>query len=293
MCLAACLILCQFVGHAGESTPSPAFPGKAGEPVLEGIINLPGFKACLLNFSRLQSISSGLREGERDDKVEVVRISPAEGIVEVMANPGMHRLVLSLSNTPPFGISLERARLASVLRVYGELKGRSILHPRLDSMTLTLRSSARTRTEAVEALENAFKQSGLALVNDGTKFVQVAPHAQAASVAPSSPNQTSSAANKENEMLLPTGCMDFRNCEAAQVVSFYAELVGRELENAEQANTMAADVITFQSQTPLTKDEARLAMDTLLAWAGLELIEVGEKRLRVSRKSAPVLGSTK
>lgn len=287
MCLAACWILCQIPGHGGEGTPNQAFPGAAREPVLEGIISLPGFKACLLNFSRLPRISSGLREGERDDKVEVVRISPAEGIVEVMANPGMHRLVLSLSNTPPVGISFERARLASVLRVYGELKGRSILHPRVDSTTLTLRSSAKTSAEAVEVLERAFKESGLAVVPDGAKFVQVVPQSQAASVALwSSPNQGASATSEEKGMVLSTGCMDFRNCEAAQVVRMYAELVGRELENADQAQAMAADVITFRSQTPLTKKEARHAMDTLLAWAGLELIEIGEKSLRVTRKPA-------
>ena len=154
--LAVCLILGSVTTHGGEglSLSGPSTTGST--PVLEGIFKLPDFEGCLVNESGSSTFSHVLAKGHRVGNVEVITINPAEGRVEFMLWPGMRSLVLGLSNSPTVGISLQSARLHSVLWLYGEIKGRSILHPFLgDSRTLTLRAPAKTKMEAAEAIEEA------------------------------------------------------------------------------------------------------------------------------------------
>jgi hypothetical protein len=285
---AACLILGSVTIHGGEglSLAEPATIGSA--PALEGIFNLPDFERCLVNESGSSPFSHVLAKGYRVGNVEVITINPAEGRVEVMLWPGMRSLVLEITNSPPVGISFQNAGLVSVLELYGQVKGRSILHPFLgDSRTLTLRAPAKTKLEAVEAIEAALKGEGLAVVPDGTKFVLVVPQAQAASAVPRSSLIKASAEKAKQPEVLPEGMLDFRNADTMQAVRVYAELVGRELKYEDQTPRIASGIIFHRSQTPLTKEEARYALDTLFAWNGFQMVEVGEKGIKVVRKVAP------
>ncbi|MCX6916949.1 MAG: hypothetical protein NT167_28585 [Verrucomicrobia bacterium] len=252
--LVVCLILGSVAIHGGEglSLAGPETIGSA--PVLEGIFNLPDFERCLVNESGSSQVSHALAKGERVGNVEMITINPAEGRVEFLLSPGMRSLVLEITNSPPVGISFQNAGLVSALELYGQLKGRSILHPFLgDSRTLTLRAPAKTKLEAVEAIEAALKGEGLAVVPDGTKFVLVVPQAQAASAVPSSSFIKASDENAKQPEILPQGSVCFRNSETMQAA----------------------------------KEEARYALDTLFAWNGFQMVEVGEKGIKVVRKVGP------
>ncbi len=288
--LAVCLILGSVAIHGGEGLALAGPETNGSAPALEGIFNLPDFVRCQVNEPGSSPFSYTLAKGHRVGNVEVITINPAEGTVEVMLRPGMRSLVLKITNSPPDGISFQNARLLSVLELYGEIKGRSILHPFLGySRTLTLRAPAKTKMEAVEAIEAALKGEGLAVVPDGTKFVLVVPQAQAASAVPRSSLIKASAEKAKQPEVLPRGSLDFRNADTWQVVRVYADLVGRELKDADQTRRIASGVICFQSQTPLTMEEGRYALDTLFAWGGLQMVEVGEKGIKLEHKhSSPV-----
>ena len=286
--LVVCLILgsVAILGGEGLSLAGPETIGSA--PALEGIFNLPDFERCLVNESGSSQVSYAMAKGERVGNVEVIKINPAEGRVEFMLSPGMRPLVLAISNSPPVGISFQNAGLVSVLKLYGQLKGRSILRPFLGySRTLTLRAPAKTKMEAVEAIEAALKGEGLAVVPDGTKFVLVVPQAQAASAVPRSSFIKASAEKaKQPEVILP-GMLQFHNAETMQAVQVYASLVGRKLEGPDRPPRIANPGIVFLNQTPLTEEEARYALDTLFAWQGFEMVEVGEKGIKVVLKVGP------
>ena len=285
---AACLILGLVAIHGGEGL-SLAGPETIGSgPALEGIFNLPDFERCLVNESGSSPFAHVLPKGVRVGNVEVSTINPAEGRVEIMLSPGMRSLVLEITNSPPLGISFQNAGLVSVLELYGEVKGRSILHPFLGySRTLTLRAPAKTKLEAVEAIEAALKGEGLAVVPDGTKFVLVVPQAQVASAVPRSSFIKASAEKAKQPEVLPEGMLDFRDCDTWQAVRVYADLVGRELKKTDQSLRIASGILSFRSQTRLTKEEARYALDTLFAWEGFEMVEVVEKGIKVVGKVAP------
>ena len=251
--LAVCLILGSVTTHGGEgvSLSGPSTIGSA--PALEGIFNLPDFERCLVNESGSSTFSHVLAKGHRVGSVEVITINPAEGRVEFMLWPGMRSLVLGLSNSPTVGISLQSARLISVLWLYGEIKGRSLLHPFLgDARTLTLRAPAKTKLEAVEAIEAALKEEGLAVVPDGTKFVLVVPQAQAASAVRRSSLIKASAEKAKQPEMLSAGMLDFRDADTMQAVQIYAALVGRKLEAADLTPGISSGIISFRSPELLT-----------------------------------------
>jgi general secretion pathway protein D len=92
--------------------------------------------------------------------------------------------------------------------------------------------------------------------------------ASAAQAAP-----TNAAANSDDAMLPTT--INYSNAFIDQVLKFYAELSGRTiLKHPQILSTMT---ITLQSQTPLTRAEARQALDTVLSLNGIAMIPLGEK----------------
>jgi hypothetical protein len=127
----------------------------------------------------------------------------------------------------------------------------------------------------------------LAVVPDGTKFVLVVPQAQAASAVPRSSLIKASADKAKQPEMIPPGAVDFSNADAMQAVQVYASLVGRKLEETDQTPRIASGIIFFRSQTPLAKEEARYALDTLFAWKGFQMVEDGEEGIKVVRKVAP------
>ncbi len=83
-----------------------------------------------------------------------------------------------------------------------------------------------------------------------------------------------STVNADDEVLPGVG-IKFDNTPIDQVLNFYGELVGRTVLKAPQLTP--ATLITIKAQTPLTRKEARQALDTVLALNNITMVPVGEK----------------
>jgi general secretion pathway protein D len=76
------------------------------------------------------------------------------------------------------------------------------------------------------------------------------------------------------EEVIPRGSIDFTSATLDQVLTIYAELVGRTI--LRPANLNAANIV-LKTQTPLTKKEAIQALDAVLSLSGIAMINVGDK----------------
>ena len=90
--------------------------------------------------------------------------------------------------------------------------------------------------------------------------------------APIQPSSTNYAKLPGSTVL--AGTIDFPAAPLEQVLEFYAELTGRTVL---RPASLPATQITLRTQTPLTKDEAIQALDTVLALNGITMMNVGEK----------------
>lgn len=80
--------------------------------------------------------------------------------------------------------------------------------------------------------------------------------------------------NPDDE-ILPGFGIKFDNAPIDQVLTFYADLVGRTVLKSPQVTP--ATLITIKAQTQLTRREARQALDTVLALNNITMVPVGEK----------------
>lgn len=78
-----------------------------------------------------------------------------------------------------------------------------------------------------------------------------------------------------DDAVLPPIAIKFPNAPIDQVLKFYAELSGRTILKSPQITAQMN--ITLEAQTPLTRTEARQALDTVLSLNGIAMIPVGEK----------------
>jgi len=272
--LVSCLFLLVLnIGLEGQT-------GVSG-PRLAGIVNLPDAKRAVLEVPPGSVNGTSwivLAEGQREGEVEVLEIHPEDQMVRVnlRSKGGITDLALTnrldqrLATSP--GIMLENASLEPVLRLYGEFSERTLLRSQpLPNVTFTGGGSAPDRMAAAQILQTLLAQRELAAIPDGDKFIMVVRKAQAATVTPRSAALTPSASNPQSEML-PAGAIIFPNTDVAQVIQIYAELVGRKLDQSSPIPLRGT--IQFRSQTPLTRDEARYALDTVLSWAGVKMVPV-------------------
>ena len=80
------------------------------------------------------------------------------------------------------------------------------------------------------------------------------------------------------EDVIPPGTINFRAVDMNDVLTLYAEYVGRTLL---RPTSLPAVVITLKTQTPLTKPEVIQALEAVLALNGISIIPVGEKFAKV------------
>jgi len=76
--------------------------------------------------------------------------------------------------------------------------------------------------------------------------------------------------------------LNFRDAPLDQVLSFYAELTGRTIIKAPGLNA----TITLRGQTRLTEEEAKQAIETVLAMNNISLVPLGKKFLKVVQAAA-------
>jgi len=92
------------------------------------------------------------------------------------------------------------------------------------------------------------------------------------------PPPPSSGTNAPGEDIIPAGVIRFPAVDLNQVLKVYAELVGRTVL---RPTTLPAPTITLETVTPLTRSEARAAIDAVLALNGIAVVDVGDKFVEV------------
>lgn len=187
----------------------------------------------------------------------------------------------SIANPPSPGFVLNNAPLSTVLRLYAEFTGRTVLRPAsLPGARLSLVASTTKAADGAAAIEKALRSQGIATVADGDKFVMVIPEAQLSSVRPRS-SQLKVATPTE---LIPAGTINFTGANSEAVARIYAELTGRKFDAATSARLNG--MVNLQTQTPLSKTECLYALDTLFEWQGIKMVPVGEDLI----KAVPIPG---
>ena len=227
-----------------------------------------------------------LSEGQREGKVEVLEIHPETAMVKVRLFPNGDPTNLTFTNLPAphrgmsAGTVLENASLEPVLGLYGELSGRSLLCAQaLPNISLTIAIPAQDRVGVAQALQTALAQQGIASIPDGEKFIIVVRKQQAAAVK-LRPAQIKPLVKSAESDILPAGAINFPNTEINQVITIYAELVGRRLDRSVSPPITPSAVIRFRNQTPLTREEARYALDMVFGLAGLKMVPVGNDLIK-------------
>ena len=249
-------------------------------PRLCGIINLPDTKRAVLELPAGSPAGTGwsiLAEGQREGGVELLQIHPETGSVKVnlVHNPDIK--TLSFTNSTPngldgaTGIVLENAPLESLLSLFGEFSGRTLLCWQSLSNTLFIVGASNVNKQNVAAiLQRALTLNHLKVIPDGDNFLMIVPESEAVHAKPSAPKVDSSDSLTE---LLPAGAINFPNTDITQVMEIYAELVGKKLDRS--AHYPMVRRIHFKNQTPLAKEEAVYALDTLFAWNGVKMVPAG------------------
>jgi general secretion pathway protein D len=83
--------------------------------------------------------------------------------------------------------------------------------------------------------------------------------------------------SEAGEEMIPAGNINFQGVDVNQVLEVYAKLVNRTIL---RGNVPQASII-LKTETPLTKSEAVQALQSVLAMNGIEVINVGEKFVKV------------
>jgi hypothetical protein len=278
--LVSCLLLPQLFAGTRPSVPR-----------LAGIVNLPNQKAALLDCNPPGSTPGSLvlRESQRDGEIEVIRINPQTGSVELW--PGWTNTPVTVS-LPRHGnrfesvagsLELAEANVDAVLSLYAECKGRTLLRwPRLPATSFTLAASTTNQAQAVLVLEKALAAKRIATIPDGEKFLMVVPVSETAVVKPHSSEIKVPTGKGVDSELMPARVIAFNEATLHQAAQFYASLIGRKLDR-NQPPLQATLPIIFRNQTPLTKEECLYALDTLFCWQGYKIVPVGADLARLAR----------
>jgi hypothetical protein len=270
-------------------SPSPS-------PRLVGIINLEDSKLAVLEDSPRPSTPGReimLREGQRQGRLEVLEIHPEKGTVQTKVSGEGDPRVLELTNQShlPAGtlqsLALEAADIQTILRLFGEFSGRTVLqHPELPAVKFTLLGPVTNRTEAAQILKAALEEKQIAIVSDGEKFALIAPRSQVSTLNPRSAQLPAPSPNSAGAPLIPAGSLNFQGALPAQVLPIYAEFRGDKLDRSSPLPPTLGSKIFLRMETALTKEECLYALETLINWSGLKLVPAGNGLV----KAAPVLG---
>ncbi|MCX6922741.1 MAG: hypothetical protein NT154_05935 [Verrucomicrobia bacterium] len=209
-----------------------------------------------------------LSESQRQGDVEVIRIAPDKGSVELRlqeANRATLRLQ-NATNLPVPGIVLEDAGINAVLQLFAQYTNRSLLcWPDLPATSFSLRASAKDQAGGARILGEALLAKDFSIIPDGEKFLMVVPKSEAARAKPHAPlakalpvSETKTPAatpgsGGTGQELLPPGMIDFRGADVHQVADVYAMMLCRQFDHSERLP--AGEPISFKTQTSITKEE--------------------------------------
>jgi hypothetical protein len=230
--------------------------------------------------------------------------APAAACLARIPPPPAHpqaRPADSSQQIPPGGgvINFDGADLKQVLDIYSMLRQRTILQPpSLPSVPIKLVTEAPlTKEETVYAMNVVMALNGIAAVDDGEHFVQVVAAQQLSLVKPNAPKPPTDAPRldpaqlsppQEHGLLVPRQGVQRPETEAPMRINLpptmdsllevYARLTGQKAVSSLQ---YGAARVSFEIATPLTKEEALYAIETVLRLNGVEIVPVGEKAIQL------------
>jgi len=239
---------------------------------LSGLVNFRGTKLAILEgerrFGGVQAVI--LEPGQSDFlgvKVELMGINAGQHSATVRIGHTNQLTLVMRSNPPVSGVVVEEAAMDATLDLYARLAQRILLrHPRLPRVSFTVAASARTQTEAMTGLKDALARAGMISIEDGDRFLMLVPQSEAQKVQPRSAQLKAS----DHSELQPAGFINFPGTDLNQVTAIYAELLGQRLDR--EGPILPAGIFYLKTMTPMTRNEALYAFETLYAWRGLKLV---------------------
>ena len=124
-----------------------------------------------------------------------------------------------------------------------------------------------SKSAAIYALRASLALQGLVVVPVGEKFDAVLPSNEVATFHPSEPKPVAG-----ETVISLSDIPEFRWDTAQHLVDYYAQLSDR---TAVAVPGLGQSRVIFTAQTPLTKSELRLALETVLMLNGLAIVEGG------------------
>ncbi len=213
-------------------------------------------------------------------------------------------------------VNFPGTELAQVLRIYAELKKRTILRTRfLPPASVRLKTqSALTRDEVIYALETVLALEGIAAVDDGKTFVQIVPMPLRARINGHTPTTEPSARLFNPAKVPAVGQYDWpkpqtklerdlerwrkaffqfvrldstRNSSAQRLLELYAGLTDKK---AEPSAKYESELIWFRVTTPMSKSELIYAIETTFALNNLAITRADNERIRLDQSNGPGKG---
>ena len=240
-------------------------------------------------------------------------------VAPYVAEPATSKSQLAM---PGGAIDFAGADLGQVLPIYAALSQGTILRPMtLPSPVVRLKSNCPlSLEEAVYAMSTILALNGIAVVEDGERFVQVVPMAQRAHVRTRAPKPEPGARLFDPKKVPSTGVTDFPRPltemerieqeyerlriefyhfihykgpperPAKRLLEFYASLAGKTAEASRNFDTLP---IWFHIETPVSKADLLYAIETTFALNSLAIVHLDEQRIRVGHISEQGKGTGK
>lgn len=262
-------------------------------PTLNGIARLGDRESIVLAVPRtirpgfVASQTLILHEHEREGDVVVAAINLAAGTAELSYHGSNLLLHLSAPNLNSAGrnqINLTNAPLDAVLKLLAAASNRTLLeHPQLPAARCAVMGSADDPLATTQIFAQALTNHGIAIIPDGEKFLQLVPQHLAEKVRTRSGELKSTTSAGASEADLPARTITFISAKMSQIAPIYASLIGREFDRAESpALNRPLPEVSLQTQTPLSKAEICYALDVVLAWCGVKIEVIDDKRVRLA-----------
>ena len=269
--LLSTLLLLPFVA-CGQKRPDV--------PRLSGIVNLPEMKQAVFEFASVPGWGPRrlvMAEGQSHWGLEVLKVLPERRGVRVTVKGLEIPLTLSLNaETNAWAVAattieLDKSSLHSVLELYGQFSGRTLLHwPSLPSLSFSLRTTSSSRVEVAQLLKKALAEKGVATVTDGEKFEMVVPSDRVKEANPHAPKTKPEETGASRSEKPPNWSMELDGVDLSQLSVLYAEMIGGKLDKAAPRPT-AVQPFFLHSQSGISNEESLYALDTLLGWQRIKM----------------------
>jgi hypothetical protein len=146
----------------------------------------------------------------------------------------------------------------------------------VNRVPILLAAAAKDRIGAIAVLERTLQTKAMAAtILDGEKFALLVPTNLVKSISAELGAMTYPNATDDT---LPAGTILMRSTPMSQVLPIYGELIGRKLV---RDNPLPHSLISFHTQTVLSKAEVVYAFDILFQWQGWKIVVVDDRTFRV------------